>query len=672
MGNINTNSRVEGRNRGIKVALCTAFVVFAVFTIVSAEAQNYVIDDNRVYVDTPRVHFMADPHTITPFDDYIYFQLISKVYSGDISVAFGFDTDIIRPRSAEYYGGGSWNDISNSFDVINFNHGNMNRWYVLDSVNVNSGQLYNLRVDFDIVNQGNAKYWVCAKPSSQTLSEALASGNLLCLDPWISANYLQRTCWNISNPLGSDIINLSVELNLDMSQYTSQNGCNDYVFGNETDFYGFWNWTDCITTGNTTWVVRTPVTKADNTTKICLYHDNADDNVFNSSIFNAGILGDNFDDNDISDWGTGGVFGLACTAGQRPLVSGGEVYSNDIDSPCINKGLSYNTTAEGYLTYARWYSGDYRGVDWGYGLTTQDGYHGGFGRPQQQDIEVFRVDNNAGTKIGEDNTAIGSDSYQKSKIGRKVSDDKLFNKLNTAVTDWDAINTADSTYTLFQNFSLAPRDSGGFNSGRLDYILYTVWCDTCGVFGQVSETALDYDIVNPKNITYNLLTDTDTLNLDISLNANVNPIDKWWYNLNGGSDVFFIPNTTITPLEGSNSLFVYVNDTSGLSLEKNVFFTVILPPTINESITFVVEELPVKNISCEGDQLVTIRERLTGTADGTFVAFQIDRVDCPEGCSDFVLYKLGEPGCIENNFTLALWLIIIAIISVGLIRLVFK
>jgi len=52
-------------------------------------------------------------------------------------------------------------------------------------------------------------------------------------------------------------------------------------------------------------------------------------------------------------------------------------------------------------------------------------------------------------------------------------------------------------------------------------------------------------------------------------------VDRWWYSLDGGANVSFTPNTTITGLtNGAYSLIVYVNDTSGNLNWSRVNFTV--------------------------------------------------------------------------------------------------
>ena len=56
-------------------------------------------------------------------------------------------------------------------------------------------------------------------------------------------------------------------------------------------------------------------------------------------------------------------------------------------------------------------------------------------------------------------------------------------------------------------------------------------------------------------------------------------VNKWWYSLNSGSNVSFIPNTTITGLSnGDYSLTVYVNDTAGNTNFSTVNFSIRISP----------------------------------------------------------------------------------------------
>jgi len=57
---------------------------------------------DTVYINDSKAYISATPSRITS-PSYVNFEIQSKTYSGDIDVAFGFDTEIVRPKSAELY-----------------------------------------------------------------------------------------------------------------------------------------------------------------------------------------------------------------------------------------------------------------------------------------------------------------------------------------------------------------------------------------------------------------------------------------------------------------------------------------------------------------------------------------------------------------------------------------
>jgi hypothetical protein len=66
---------------------------------------------------------------------------------------------------------------------------------------------------------------------------------------------------------------------------------------------------------------------------------------------------------------------------------------------------------------------------------------------------------------------------------------------------------------------------------------------------------------------------------DINLNVSANEaVQKWWYKLNGGTNITFTPNTTITGIETSNTLKVYANDSFGNIGYKQISFTIDTTP----------------------------------------------------------------------------------------------
>lgn len=78
-------------------------------------------------------------------------------------------------------------------------------------------------------------------------------------------------------------------------------------------------------------------------------------------------------------------------------------------------------------------------------------------------------------------------------------------------------------------------------------------------------------VESPQNRTYN----TATIPLNVSADET---ISEWLNSLNGGANVSFTPNTTITAAEGANMLVVRANDTVGNWNSSAVNFTVDTTP----------------------------------------------------------------------------------------------
>lgn len=95
-------------------------------------------------------------------------------------------------------------------------------------------------------------------------------------------------------------------------------------------------------------------------------------------------------------------------------------------------------------------------------------------------------------------------------------------------------------------------------------------------------------IASPQNATYG----TTSIALEVDADE---PIDTWWYSLNGGEDTVFEPNITITAALGVNHLVVYANDTTGNVGSKDVYFTVAIeaetPRKIKEDVITDLEAL---------------------------------------------------------------------------------
>ncbi len=95
-----------------------------------------------------------------------------------------------------------------------------------------------------------------------------------------------------------------------------------------------------------------------------------------------------------------------------------------------------------------------------------------------------------------------------------------------------------------------------------------------------------------------------------------------------------------------------------------------IPGFINASITCdLCDTLPVvTSITCQNSILITNRTRIGITGGATQTFTQIDPKLCNYGCSNWTLMTLGNPGCQEGDFLLALIFIVVLIVLVIVIR----
>ena len=77
-------------------------IVFLLLICGISTADNYIINDDTVYIDDSEVYLSATPHTLSS-SGWVYFNLTSKVYTGDIDVVWGFNTTVSKPTKAELY-----------------------------------------------------------------------------------------------------------------------------------------------------------------------------------------------------------------------------------------------------------------------------------------------------------------------------------------------------------------------------------------------------------------------------------------------------------------------------------------------------------------------------------------------------------------------------------------
>jgi hypothetical protein len=131
------------------------------------------------------------------------------------------------------------------------------------------------------------------------------------------------------------------------------------------------------------------------------------------------------------------------------------------------------------------------------------------------------------------------------------------------VFSWlDVYNEGLNTVKIYSNDS-----AGNINSTSITF--------------RIDSTQPFISITTPTNTTYK---DQYSYNFTLNVTASDSGIgvSTYWYSLNNGNNITFIPNTTIAPSAGSNTLKVWVNDSVGNVNSTNVTFYLAFTPKIND------------------------------------------------------------------------------------------
>jgi len=159
-------------------------------------------------------------------------------------------------------------------------------------------------------------------------------------------------------------------------------------------------------------------------------------------------------------------------------------------------------------------------------------------------------------------------------------------------------------------------------------------------------------IHSPQNKTYN----AGSVALNVSANEQ---ISSWWYNLDGGANISFTPNTTLTGLtDGVHTLTVYANDSAGNVGYAGVVFTV---DTAKPSITFV-PPTPANGSTISRNYLfvnITANEQLNTallewngvnyTMQGSGRSWHINITGLSSGIYSFLAYGIDLAGNINST-----------------------
>ncbi len=216
--------------------------------------------------------------------------------------------------------------------------------------------------------------------------------------------------------------------------------------------------------------------------------------------------------------------------------------------------------------------------------------------------------------------------------------------LNISYIDSDVTSMNESTLRMWR---YNPTWSQVSDPNGVDTAQNYVYADitSFSIFAPMAELDIIPPIItitSPQNKTYN----TTIIALNVSANE---IISTWLYSLNGGANVSFMPNTTITASQGANNLTVYANDTAGNCNSSTVDFEVDVPIIINIT-------SPANNsINTTGDINVTVALDRPGNAtlnwngvyesmDGSEKFFYKNKTGLLSGNYSFKVYATDSAG----------------------------
>ena len=165
-------------------------------------ANGYVIEGNSVYVQTKDTYIRATPHTLTD-SGWVTINFSSSKIVGDVDIVFGFNgIDQVQTIKAETFNA-TWIKTDDKFTKEDYYYSGASKWssrkYNITTV---KDTVYTARFWVVIPTTGNkdkddkytvsGKYNIAIKPSSSTISQAMATGNMVVLDPWYSVSWQYR------------------------------------------------------------------------------------------------------------------------------------------------------------------------------------------------------------------------------------------------------------------------------------------------------------------------------------------------------------------------------------------------------------------------------------------------------------------------------------------------
>lgn len=261
----------------ISILLISLLLLISINNV--SAANEWIIEGNSVYVNDENVYLSATPHTLYS-SGYVYFNLSTKSYTGDVDVVWGFNISSVKPVKGELYNSitESWVDKSSAFNTIEYEFEGMDKWYYVKNIPVVAETNYSFRTYLDVPIStfgSNGKYWFAVKPSSETIQQAINNGHFYYLDPWWNATWKYRKTIEINNT-GDVLTYYQYNITIDTATLTTEGKLNangsDFRITNESNIpQPFWNETPFNSSSTEIWINATLLSNVSNTTHYMYY-----------------------------------------------------------------------------------------------------------------------------------------------------------------------------------------------------------------------------------------------------------------------------------------------------------------------------------------------------------------------------------------------------------------
>lgn len=626
---------------------CFLFFMGAVIFLLLPSVYSYEIIGDSVQIDNSEAFISVTPHTLIK-GTYQNITVISKTYTGNIDIAFGFDSNKAKPKALDLYKPYSWNEtksttrlvnignnetpiwenqttywnqtystnwesITELFNKVTYNYEGFDTWYIAKNVPIIAGQEYTTRLKLKTKINTAGKFWIGFKPSFKTLSQAISTGHFYFIDPW----------WNDSYSSKSPILNSSaIDCTKDWANYTFRFvGCEDGECTNVTFMANASaSFRDSGLSDNINCTALTSVT-----VPIYWWYNNTDGN--------PAVVFDNGTDAVAIDW-----------INATPLNDGNSV-TNGFTSNMNNGSRVYHFFDDfngASIDYTDRWSGTAGGDQGKYSVS------GGILSMTQDDADGLKSSAarhfaNSSIEYSIRNPVVDTGLYvyfptaDDNQMIRWDDASNIYQSLGSsqAIVDMGGDNTADYFYftylaggsdvMTFYNYSdfplqLKATKSGtattakatinafafsGSGAGHIDWVRVgrrNAVHPTMALGAILSHIPI-VTIDSPENITY---FNTTTIEINVSATQTTH---NWWYQYNGnGTNITFTPNTTIYASGGSGpkNITVWANNTNGTGQQVAYFSTdpnnpIISSATPANAITTSNTSIIINIIATDGD-----------------------------------------------------------------------